>query len=283
MVTDTPSQILPDATEQDRREAEIARQQWLAQIPLIKRSERRAYTAMRKAYIGAVDRLVNTGAVMIPQEAQVDVAQALVRMWGDSIRLGMSFPGMSEKAAFPHLERKNEEQTLFEQLQQAFLDAYGADHVRLINEVTRKQIQRALDRGIQEGLGIEEIAKQIRASIPSFSRLRANTIARTEVHNAAMFASREVARTSVFPLNKRWVSVYDARTRDFGEGDGDVDSANHRAMNGVTVGPDELFQVPRRDGFMVSTDLMNGPGDPSAPPDQTINCRCALTYRRAGR
>jgi hypothetical protein len=283
MVTDTPSQILPDATEQERREAEIARQQWLAQIPLIKRSERRAYTAMRKAYIGAVDRLVNTGAVMIPQEAQVDVAQALVRMWGDSIRLGMSFPSMSEKAAFPHLERKNDEQTLFEQLQQAFLDAYGADHVRLINEVTRKQVQRALDRGIQEGLGIEEIAKQIRASIPSFSRLRANAIARTEVHNAAMFASREVARTSVFPLNKRWVSVYDARTRDFGEGDGEVDSANHRAMNGVTVGPDELFQVPRRDGFMVSTDLMNGPGDPSAPPDQTINCRCALTYRRAGR
>ena len=283
METDAPSAILPDADAEERRDAEIARQQWMAQVPLIKRNERQLYTVMRASYLAALSRMELTGAVVVPQMEQFRVAEALSKTWRQSIRVGMSFPALSEKSAFLHLERKQEEQTLFEQLMQAFVDNYGAEQVRLINEVTRNQIQRALVRGIEQGLGIEAIAKDIRASIPALSRIRANTIARTEVHNAAMFASREVSKTAAFPLNKRWVSVYDARTRDFGEGDGVVDSANHRKMNGVTVGPDEMFEVPFAEGFIVGKDLMSGPGDPSAPARQVVNCRCSLTYRRAGR
>lgn len=283
MASDALGTILPDASEDERRDAEIARQQWLAQVPVIKRAERRMYTAMRRAYLAALSRLELTGAVAVPQAEQFAVAEALARAWRESIRVGMSFPALSEKSAFLHLERKQEEQTLFEQLMQAFVDTYGAEQVRLINDVTRAQIQRALERGIADGLGIEAIAKDIRTRIPSIARVRANTIARTEIHNAAMFASKEVAKTAAFPLNKRWVSVYDARTRDFGEADGIVDSANHRKMNGVVVGPDALFEVPFSEGFTVGVDLMSGPGDPSAPARQVINCRCSLTYRRVGR
>jgi hypothetical protein len=94
-----------------------------------------------------------------------------------------------------------------------------------------------------------------------------------------MYASQEVAKTAAVPMNKRWISVFDHRTRDFGEGDGVVDQANHRRMNEETVGPDELFSVPRLGGF----DLMTGPGDPNAPVYQVVNCRCALIYRRVGR
>lgn len=283
MASDGLGTILPSADEQERRDADIARQQWIAQVPVIKRTERRMYTAMRRAYLAALSRLELTGAVVVPQMEQFGVAEALARAWRESIRTGMSFPALSEKSAFLHLERKQEEQTLFEQLMQAFVDTYGAEQVRLINDVTRAQIQRALERGIADGLGIEAIAKDIRARIPSIARVRANTIARTEVHNAAMFASKEVAKTAAFPLNKRWVSVYDARTRDFGEADGVVDSANHRKMNGVVVGPDALFEVPFSEGFTVGVDLMSGPGDPSAPARQVVNCRCSLTYRRVGR
>jgi hypothetical protein len=95
-----------------------------------------------------------------------------------------------------------------------------------------------------------------------------------------MYASQEVAKTSPFPMNKRWISVYDARTRDFGEADGEVDQFNHRAMNEVTVGPDELFAVPKTGGGF---EMMAGPGDPNGSAANVINCRCALIYRRVGR
>ena len=95
-----------------------------------------------------------------------------------------------------------------------------------------------------------------------------------------MYASQEVARTSIAPLNKRWISVFDYRTRDFGEGDGIVDEFNHRVMNEVTVGPDQLFEVPGKNGI---AELMTGPGDPGGSPGNVINCRCALVYRRVGR
>jgi hypothetical protein len=139
---------------------------------------------------------------------------------------------------------------------------------------------RAIDRGIRDGQSIEQIGRAIQEAVPSFSRLRSNIIARTETHTAAMYASQEVAKTSPFPMNKRWVSIFDHRTRDFGEQDGIVDQANHRAMNKVTVGPDELFAVP---SFGRKPDIMAFPGDPAAPAYQTINCRCAMSFRRVGR
>jgi hypothetical protein len=170
--------------------------------------------------------------------------------------------------------------TLFEQIMMDFIQRYGAIKVVQILETTRNQIQRIVDKGVKEGLGQEAIAKQITTAIPSLSRTRARVIARTETHSAAMYASIYVARESPFPMNKRWISVYDARTRDFGEGDGVVDMANHRAMHEVTIPIDELFQVPRKGG---GYDLMDCPGDPSAPAYQIINDRCGLVYRRAGR
>jgi hypothetical protein len=95
-----------------------------------------------------------------------------------------------------------------------------------------------------------------------------------------MHASQEVAKTSAMPMQKRWVSVFDHRTRDFGEGDSKADQANHRVMNEATVQPGDRFAVPNSKG---GVDLMEGPGDPSAAAYQVINCRCALVYRRVGR
>jgi hypothetical protein len=56
----------------------------------------------------------------------------------------------------------------------------------------------------------------------------------------------------------RWVTMGDHRVR-----------SSHRAAQGQTVPYDEWFQV----GGIP----MEFPGDPSAPEDETINCRCVLT------
>jgi hypothetical protein len=68
-------------------------------------------------------------------------------------------------------------------------------------------------------------------------------------------------------MQKEWVSVRDARSRD------DDEVANHYDMNGQRVGVNEKFHVnPDAE--------MDGPLDPSADASQIINCRCALVYTR---
>lgn len=257
---------------------ELARAQWLAQVKVIRRNRPKLDRALPKAYKAGLDRWLSTGAASIPIEAQRDLAAVISAVWRDAIKAGAAFTADQDKAAFAFLERK--EASLFEQIMLEFISRYGAMQIANILETTRDQIVRMVDRGVRDGLGQEGIAKLITDAIPALSRTRARVIARTETHNAAMYASQETAKSSPFQMNKRWISVYDARTRDFGEGDGEVDQFNHRAMNEVTVGVDELFSVPKAGGGF---ELMAGPGDPNGSAGNTINCRCSLIYRRAGR
>jgi len=261
-------------------DSQAARSQWKAQLTVIRAGERRLAKVLSAAYRAGLDKWVSVGVPDIPVENKREVTTALSRMWWDATIAGGNMVTDQDKAAFPRLETKQDEITLFEQIMFDFVQRFGAVKVQQILETTRNQIARMVEKGIRAGQGQEVIAKAITEAIPQFSRTRARIIARTEVHSAAMYASQEVARTSPFPMNKRWISVYDHRTRDFGEGDGVADQANHRVMNEVTVGPEELFAVPTLAGGF---DLMHGPGDPSAPGYQTINCRCSLVYRRVGR
>lgn len=248
---------------------EIARAQWLDQVKVIRRNERRLGKAFPAVYEAAIARWMLSGAVVVPIEAQRDLGAVLVRLWREAIMTGSAFPVEQEKSAFAMLETKAEAETLFEQIMQAFLDRFGGLKIAQIIATTREQIMRAAERGVRDGLSVEEIAAGMRQAVPALSRTRAHVIARTEVHTAAMFASQEVAKTAASPLNKRWVSVFDHRTRDFGEADGIVDEFNHRVMNEVTVGPDELFAVPGKNGV---AELMAGPGDPNGSAANTINC-----------
>lgn len=260
---------------------EIARAQWLEQVKVMRRNERRLSKVFPRVYAAAIDRWEATGSVAVPIEAQRDLGAVMVRMWREAIAIGAAFPVAQEKSAFARLEVKVEAETLFEQIMRAFINRFGGLKITQIIETTRDQIMRAIDRGVADGQSIDTIAKAMRETVPALSRTRAHIIARTEVHTASMHASEEVAKTAVAPMNKRWISVFDHRTRDFGEGgDGIVDEFNHRVMNEVTVGPDELFSVPSKGGAF---ELMTGPGDPNGSAANVINCRCALVYRRVGR
>lgn len=259
---------------------QAAREQWASQLKVIRASERRLSKALANAYRAGLTKWQSTGGADIPIEAKRDISAVMARLWWDATITGGSMLIDQDKAAYPRLQTKQDEMTLFERIMMDFIQRFGAVKVQQITETTRNQLRRLIEKSISEGKGQEQIAKEITDAIPQFSRTRARIIARTEVHSAAMNASQAVAQTSPFPMNKRWISVYDHRTRDFGEGDGIVDQANHRAMNEVTVGPEELFAVPTSVGGF---DLMQGPGDPTAPGYQTINCRCSLVYRRVGR
>lgn len=231
--------------------------------------------ALRDASSMALERMLLVGDARVPEIAGMQLARALARYWKASIRS----EGQKVQRAIGDLEAK-EDQSLWDQFLAEYIRLFGGQAITDILETTRRQIVDALEKGLRDGRSVEAIAKELRDRIPGMARTRARVIARTETHSAAQFASIEVAKTSRFPLVKTWNSAYDARTRDFGEADGVVDQANHRVMSGVSVALDEPFMVPNSAGGF---DPMMFPGDQSAPIYQCVNCRCALSYKRAAR
>jgi len=120
-----------------------------------------------------------------------------------------------------------------------------------------------IEAGIAAGEGVASIARSIREAV-ELTTYRAATIARTETHNAATFGSVETARTAQEELGiqlvKAWLPTLDDRTRPA-----------HRAMQ-------DKDPIPLGERFSVDGESMDRPGDPSASPDNVINCRCALAY-----
>lgn len=141
----------------------------------------------------------------------------------------------------------------------------GASKVVGITAATRNGIMKAIQIGEADGMGPRATAKLItERTSGSIARSRAATIARTETHAAASFATDEATRELGLPFQKkRWVSVSDNRTR-----------SGHSAANGQEVGIDEKFLVP----FNGSIVEMNYPHDGSGGAGNNINCRCLALY-----
>ena len=161
--------------------------------------------------------------------------------------------------------RYQKQDSQFEIIIREFIKLYGATRVTQISGTTLAQIQRIIRAGELEGLGVSVIATNIFESMRgSFSRIRSATIARTETHSAASYANHAVNASLKIPnQKKRWVSVSDARAREW-----------HTAMNGVEVELDEDFIVPHN-GIQYR---MGYTGDPRGGAANVINCRCVTLY-----
>lgn len=102
-----------------------------------------------------------------------------------------------------------------------------------------------------------------------YIKYRAEVIARTEANTAANEGAREAflqavesGDVSADRIERTWSTAEDARVRD-----------SHRAMDGQVVeGIDEPFTTG--DGVK-----LRYPGDPNAPPEERIQCRCAVQTR----
>lgn len=156
-------------------------------------------------------------------------------------------------------DRKQESQ--FETIIRQYVRDVGGVRITQISGSTMKQINRVIDNGVKEGLGVAVIGKGIRETMDSpFTRYRANTIARTETHSAAGYANHQVNASFNIPDQvKRWVSVSDARSR-----------ATHVSANGT--------EVPLDEDFIVGGVAMGYTGDPKGGAKNVINCRCVTLY-----
>ncbi len=156
-------------------------------------------------------------------------------------------------------DRKQDSQ--FETIIRQYVRDVGGIRITQISNSTMQQINRVVENGLKEGLGVASIGKSIRETMDSpFTRYRANTIARTETHSAASYANHQVNASFNIPNQvKRWVSVADARSR-----------ATHVAANGQEVQLDE--------DFIVGGVAMGYTGDPKGGAKNVINCRCVTLY-----
>lgn len=153
----------------------------------------------------------------------------------------------------------------FSQLIFQFYERNGAAKVANISNTTRGLILNAIVAADREGLGVDKAAKLIKERTSgAIGRARAATIARTETHAAASYATHEATREMGIPnQRKRWVSVGDARTR-----------SHHRAANGQEVGMDEPFIIR----YLGQEIKMMHPHDGNGGAANNVNCRCVAIY-----
>jgi HK97 family phage portal protein len=119
--------------------------------------------------------------------------------------------------------------------------------------VLRSQI---LAHGVAEGESIPELRDRILRVFTDLSSYRATMIARTESVGGYNAASH-MAALDAGATRKTWLSTDDTRTRP-----------THRAARGSSVAMNKRFPLTES----------RWPCDPAAPANQSIQCRCTLTY-----
>lgn len=144
----------------------------------------------------------------------------------------------------------------------------SGDPARMRNALDRarrdKRFDRTVLKAIREGRPVdaETASRMVARYHDRLLMLRGETIARTETMAALNESQMEAMRQAVeggvdaSTIVKVWRSASDNRVRH-----------THQAMHGQEVGLEGRFQSP-------SGALLMYPGDPAAPVDEIVNCRC---------
>jgi SPP1 gp7 family putative phage head morphogenesis protein len=142
---------------------------------------------------------------------------------------------------------------------------YGTTLVNMSEDITgttKDRIRTILRNAIDKPLTLSELAKEIQS--PEINTRRARTIARTETIRAANAASLANVNDKGYIVQKKWLAVIDRRTRD-----------DHKELDEKVVEKEASWTFEDKDGV---TQTLKYPGDPDAPPEQTINCRCSMVW-----
>lgn len=248
-----------------RRAAEIA-----VQLRLMAIAER----ALQRRTRAAINRAVNAASEAYAQRGSLDYAlrdhageieRLLVASYRSvTRRFGARVFDNLGKSRASLLEKKDTEGA-FDAAVTGWVNRYTAQKVTAISQTTRRQIIDAISEGESQSLGVDATARLIRERTGgTIASLRAAIIARTETHAAATFGGdAAVDATGIQNIKREWMAVEDGRTRE-----------SHRAADGQRVAMDEPFRVGGA--------VLDRPGDPGAPPEETVNCRCVLGYIAPG-
>lgn len=133
-----------------------------------------------------------------------------------------------------------------------WMETNGAEKVKDITETTKRALAQTLAEGIAQGDGVAKLRDRVSEVFRQAKVVRAETIARTETHNAVSIGTFETYRAGRVE-QKEWLATRDSRVRD-----------SHISIDREVRPIDQPFS----NGLMY-------PGAPG-PPGEVINCRCAL-------
>ncbi|MGY4903307.1 phage portal protein [Streptomyces sp. 900116325] len=133
------------------------------------------------------------------------------------------------------------------------IDELAGQVTATTEQVLRSQL---LAHGVAEGESVPELRARIQQVFTNLGDYRATMIARTETVGGYSAASH-MAALDAGAVRKTWLSTDDKRTR-----------RTHRAAQGSTVPMNKRFTLTES----------RWPADPVAPANQSIQCRCALTF-----
>ncbi len=150
---------------------------------------------------------------------------------------------------------------------------YGTDFLNVIENITqttKDQIAKIVSDGQVQGLGIDEITRNLK--MPELTMYRARLIARTETIAAANAAAVLNVQDLGYTFQKEWIAAHDSRTRS-----DHWNKDKSKSLDGQIVGLNEPFSIVDKNGI---TQKMMQPGDKSlgASPAQLCNCRCAVAF-----
>lgn len=169
------------------------------------------------------------------------------------------------------LETKQaQEYEAFEALLYSWIENEGLAQAKKLADTTKATLRDVVLAGQKEGVSSAQIAVDMRRSIPGLSRLRARTISRTEVHNAAGFANHNAAVSMGLETEKFWLAHPGPRTR----------LSHLEAGDGPWIPLNQPYTFEGKSGMV----QLRYPGDSSigAPPEETVNCRCGEMQRVVG-
>jgi uncharacterized protein with gpF-like domain len=227
--------------------------------------ERRLRVALRAIYKGAADTIEGEGLLEVAINlARPKVEQALRGM------MAQSYQQIGDRVAAQIAEangkswRKFDFSAAFARALESYLRVYAVKRAIGIIGTVADRVRGWVRDGVEGGLTNRDIAKAIRTEGLRDTMWRAQMIAQTETHSAAMAGGHAAAKESEAVRMKNWVSVNDDRTR----GLRDNSDFNHVSVE----------SVPIDQPFIVSGEELMYPGDPNGSPGNIINCRCVVTY-----
>lgn len=162
--------------------------------------------------------------------------------------------------------------TTWTQAVEEHFERHAKQKILTIRDTTQDQVRKlvneTVEEGIKEGLGTakigDNIVKKLRGKEwTTTAKFRAETIARTEVHQAVNIAKMKTTEPYANELEKHWQSFTGRRPSH-----ADRDEQGWIPYDRPFIG---------RSG---SQNPMQMPGDPTGDPADTINCRCRVQYRR---
>lgn len=147
-----------------------------------------------------------------------------------------------------------------------FLRLHLLKFVSRITETMRNDILNILQKAVENGWSIDQTIKELKRT--DLIQARARVIARTEIIRAANVGHSIGAKSLPYELNKKWISAKDHRVRH-----------SHKGINSHVTDENGTFKVAIYEGEkLIGHDLMQYPGDATAHPSNTINCRCRVIY-----